>query len=500
MPLSRRELRKIEKALRRTQGERPIKASSDSFSPAKGRGQGRTGAAPASADTAVGRLKRTESVHSNTARSLTETFASLAVQRPSPAPEIDRSTVDNAGTVRALFGGPCSDPFVDSSEQTAPGKGAIIAKLATTGTYSSPVPTSYSGSPQDEYSSFPYRQSTSDDLCDESMPSPGRSDVTPSTPVEFHDEQPQSLDGTMEHFSNFSLASGYLGDTDHRSGIKIRRAKKAHDRTKEHSSSAAFKGAARPPLKRTDFPHWQIPTPLHTRNPEAPCRAEAARDSLSQGTILVDHGQFDGMPSANGLQTQGTSLAGYPQLHHTFQAGRGRPLPYVPAAGIVRHSSISHAPRPPIYAPGDYHSFDSPIQSSSAFDWQQHNALLQVHDNGYLDRQLDPIFLPRSVLAHRKLPLTSRMDRYQLSRHETRWETRQRMRRADWMQDGRAHNRSLSSIAPELRYADREQDFRGYMTGIPKPAESDASTRMMNEYTQLFYGCSLDRARNLDRM
>ncbi|KAL8962792.1 MAG: hypothetical protein Q9193_000858 [Seirophora villosa] len=485
MPLSRRELRKIEKALRRTQYERPIRASSDSFSPAKGRGQGRTGiAASASADTTDGQLKRTESVRSKTARSLTETFASLAVQRPSPAPEIDRSSVDNAGTVRSvalhrsLLGSPCSDPFVDSSEQTTPGKGAIIAKLATTGTCFSPVPTSKPGSPQDEYGSFPCYQSTSDDLCDKSMPSPGRSDVTPSTPVEFHDAQPQSLDGTMENISNFSLASGYLGDTDHRSGIKIRRAKKAHDRTKEHSPSAAFKSAARPPPKCTDFP---IPTTLETGNPDAPCRDEAARDSLSQGTTLVDHGQFDGMPSANGLQTQGTSPAGYPQLHHTFQTGRGRPLPYVPAARIVRPSSMSHAPGPPIYAAAGYHSFDSPTQSSSAFDWQLHNSSLQVHDNGCFDRQLDSVFLRRSVLAHRKLPLTSRMDRYQLSGYETRWETRQRMRHADWMQDGRAHNRSLSSIAPELRYADREQDYRGYMTSIPKPAENDTSTRMMNE-------------------
>ncbi|KAL8656489.1 MAG: hypothetical protein Q9210_000204 [Variospora velana] len=482
MPPSKRGRRKMSKALRRSEGGSIISITSSSFSPAK----------------------------------------------------TEESALDNAATVcsvapyRSLFGGPCPDPFVNSSEQTAPEKDdmdqmrpqqsldsgqtptktspqsmSIHRRVLHGSSKFFPVRTSKPGSPQDGHSSSPNRQPAFDDLCDTS---PHMSDVTSFAPDDFYDARPgtsfaQSMDGTREDLSAVSLASGYLGGTDHGSDTDIRRVIIAYDRSKALSSPTPSKSRIRLRMKQTELPPYKIPATVHTLNPDAPCRTEAESDSLSQGTTLIDRGYFDDVASANEVRIPGTNLIRLPQLRHTFTANRGRPLPSVPAAGVVQHNSINHPPDLPLPfdTPSNHYWFDKPARLSSAFD-QHYNPSLRAPHDRYHDRQPDPVFLPRSFLAHRELPLTNRTDRYDLSRHETHWETQRRMRHPDWAQDARAHNRSLASIHPALRYAAQEQDARGYIMGIPKPARSDASIRMMSEYTQRFYGCSLDAARDLRRV
>ncbi|KAL8975632.1 MAG: hypothetical protein Q9197_000107 [Variospora fuerteventurae] len=511
MPPSKRERRKISKALRRSEGRSIISIPSSSFSPAKGTGQARKGGVTASADPTVGQgqLKHTGSRNSSTARSLSETFASLAVQRPPPAPETNESPLDNAATVpsvapyRSLFGGPCPDPFVNSSEQTAPEKDDMdqmpphqSLDSGQRATENSPqsmsvhrrvLPTSKTGSPQDRRSSSPNRQSAFDDLYDTS---PYTSDVSSSAPDDFT-SLAQSMDGIMEDLSAVSLASGDVGDN-------IIRVTIPYARSEASSSPTPSKSSIRPPVEHTGLPPYKLPATAQTLNQDAPCRTEAESDSLSQGTTLIDRGYFDDVASANEVRIPGTNRIQLPQLHRTFAAMGGRPLPSVPAAGVVQHNFINHRPDLPLSfdTRSNHYWFDKPARLSSAFG-QHSNTSLRAPHNRYHNRQPDPVFLPRSYLAHRELPLTNRTDRYDLSRHETHWETQRRMRHPDWAQDARAHNRSLASIHPALRYAAREQDVRGYIMGIPKPARSDASIRMMSEYTQRFYGCSLDAARDL---
>lgn len=132
MPPSKKELRKISKALRRSEGGSNVSTVSSRLTLPKGTEDGTAISVDASAESNADQPRVIESRKSSVARSLSETFADLAIQRPPVSLIKQEQTSNNVATIRpsaprhSLLG---SDPFFDNNGQTAPEGSGALGKL-----------------------------------------------------------------------------------------------------------------------------------------------------------------------------------------------------------------------------------------------------------------------------------------------------------------------------------------------------------------------------------
>ncbi|KAI4131838.1 MAG: hypothetical protein LQ338_001028 [Usnochroma carphineum] len=531
MPLSKKEQRKVSRALGRSESGSYIQSRSSSFSPAQDLGESITVSIDASAEDTTSRLENAEARKSSTARCLSDTFASLAVQRLPAACRREEHVSNDGATVRPkapyhlLLDGRCPDPFLDSNEQTASGAGGGISKLddtqddsggathrrqrdAGTGSASRlladlkddinqtwqirlpvsqeeslksakssaqsapashrrlvstedfpPLPTSKPGSPQEVRQTSPEYQSASDDVDEQGMRSPEKSDVNPLTPIEIHDIPqtyfPESFDGTKDHRSDSSPSSSDLVVIDSP-------ARRERWNRNSPSTFASFKDAARPASTLPVLPPLRIPDAIRSQEPEASEHNDTASEVQSQGTTLVEYHQ----PDDAALTDMGQSLRS------------------MIAARILNQSSIGYAPGHPWgFHPRNEHPwFNSPehcVPNRYTFDARgAYGSIPSVYNNlsASFGRQHGSIALPTSLPPRRGQPTLQLTNRYELSFYETSLQRCRRMRYPDWAQDARGR------------------------VGIPKPKKVAVRTKMMNEYTRRFYGGDLDAARDLHRV
>ncbi|KAI4158890.1 MAG: hypothetical protein L6R39_000449 [Caloplaca ligustica] len=541
MPLSKKEQRKVSRALRRSEGGNNVSSRSSSFTPTQDIRSSIAGPIDASTEDDALQPRETEAREPITARSLSETFANLAVRQPPIARKTQVCTWNDGATVRLAArchlcpGGQCPDPFLDCSEQKPFKEGSGNSKRQKTEVDSRDVPqkqqdwgtdcklfatlteiinqtprqtprdksqtpeatqaqsthrtllltegfpslpTSKPGTPQEDRRASPDPQSGSDGVNDQRTPSPSKSEVTPATPIELHRVPsgtylPNSFDGTKDcRLDNWLVSDGHAGidyapRTEHWDG-------------KSPSIFASFRAAARPIAKHTDLPPLEIPDYMNSRKPKVSHSFDVASEAQSEGTSLIEYS---------------TSV-------DATSTGMSRSLPSIDAFGLPNPSSSGHVPGPPwgFRARAEHPWFNSPgryVPDQNIFGSRgKYGSIPSVFDNlpKPLGCQSDLLTLPTSLPPRRGMPQSASMHPYEQSLYESRLESGRRMAHPDWTRDARG--RGLEG-GQKSGNPDRTEHGRPRVGIRQKTAQEDRYTRLINRYTQRFYGTKLDAARDL---
>ncbi|KAL8842670.1 MAG: hypothetical protein Q9170_000445 [Blastenia crenularia] len=519
MALSKKELRKISKTLRRS-------GCRSNVSPLSGLSQAQ-GTETVSVSAFAGHCIKLHQIHRHpgTARSLSEAFANVAVQTTRvPSKRRQHVSYDpttfSATAPRRLVLGHCPDPFVDGGKRPVADGDHAISKLdgapdhypasvednldtASAGS-TSPSRTSVegviSGRPQEPL--YWHSKSVSNPVQPPSRFVETRLPIHIASPA-LHTSKSKLSEKQQEPSLNFQLKS----DGTHGSNIRQRTEpinfrptlnELPHDEARRIQES--FKKFKEPnqrttltTMEQTDrTERWIEQTPYAgsigftaSRNPKAALRAASEPADLqiqsppfTVSTIEAEASEKIDAFSEN--QSQATTLINVSQPTDRLLADMGRSSVGPQEFGDMTHDLIRHPQEPPWgYHPRKLYPWgNSPLsypsaQKSFALDRQGTTPGLYDNIHGPMRRQREPIVRPMNLSQLRTLPPSDPRHRDEPAFYESCLDACRRMRHPDWTKDAR------------------------HRPDIPKPPEEYESTRLMDKYTQRFYGDSLDAVRDL---
>ncbi|KAL9031161.1 MAG: hypothetical protein Q9196_000799 [Gyalolechia fulgens] len=533
MPHSRKELRKISKALRRSECGSNLSTRSSSFSPAKDSKHSIMPLVSASAEDDAYQFKLSEKWQHSIARSLGEAFANAVVQKRSIASDRGERISNGAATVAStkprhrLLDDRTSDPFVDGDRLlTLEGKGAIsklestpahseasveddLDKVSASSTFSSqtsvkdmanqcqpPVSKFWRSASANSSAHSPnaflerLRSSKPSPTLPTNGSRPGKGGQEPLPEQQaillgIHsphlclqtnpkDVPSASIDLPDVRSETYPLES--LGGTKERPSriMLIDDDSKDIDqgsRTKRWIEQAKQHGSS--------DPYAVTPLNFAAKSTAKPIGLPPRPVRCTTSTIEVEGS--DNIVAASEVQSKATTPPEQPRPMDGVLADMGRLLTGPSVFGGMSQTLIGHPRGPPWgYHPRDrYPCFNNPAPDPTpreriACDRMQDTTPAVYHDfAGPQRRQHDPITVPMRLAQRRGLMPPNPAHRYEPAFFETPTEASRRLRYPDWTQDARGR------------------------VGIATLPKEDERSRLMNVYTRRFYGGQLDAARDL---
>ncbi|KAL8943141.1 MAG: hypothetical protein Q9216_001271 [Gyalolechia sp. 2 TL-2023] len=534
MPHSRKELRKISKALRRSECGSNISTRSSSFSPAKDTNDNVKPSVTASAEDGASRFQRPRSREHSTARSLSEAFPDAAIQKQSTANEKGEHISDGMATFapatprhrlpddehpdQILHGDRLvtlegeaaisklestsdhSDALVDDNLDKASASSASSSHMSVKDIANQSQPEisefwrsiSANSSAQPPNSFLERLRSSKTSLTlptygaekgegsQDSWPEQQAIPLDVHNPLVFGRPSPNNVSSTPTKLRGIRTEMTPLESLD---GTEERPSQsmlvnKASTRIDQGSRTEDWieQTQQHSPVDSYAFAPFKLATKLTSR-PQDP-----ASRMLPSVTGTTKVASSDDIEAASELQSEATTLLEQLRPIDRLLADMGRRLTNPSDFGSMNQNLVRHPQAPPQgYQPRYQHPlwFNSlsPYESiTERFTRDRMPGTIPwlYHDiSGPHRRQHDPITVPISLPQRRGLPPPNPTHRYQPAFLET-----------------------ATEVCRGLRYPDWTRDARGRLE-IPKPPKENERTRFMNAYTKRFYGGQLDAVRDL---
>ncbi|KAL8721095.1 MAG: hypothetical protein Q9225_002167, partial [Loekoesia sp. 1 TL-2023] len=496
MPPSKKELRKISKALRRSECGSNISTRSSSFSLAKDNEGSITVSATASAKAQASKLTVHRGRQSGTVRSLSEASANFVMQSKPISSKTEQRVSDDAATAapvasfRPLLGGQCPDPFLDTKGHPTSGEDGAVSKLDGSSDHSAALveddldeagisTTSPSDTRVKSITSRrqrhipPYWHSQSA----KTLVQPPNALVKRLLSIRDRPKLPISNPRSPEAVGELLLERQPISDGNQSSHTHLQ-AKPfnvppaslefQHGRSRaylleslgesrgQHSQSMLANDdsvdidhALRTRRWIEQTPHNDsieqptlIPSESTTRPALEPTELPSLKISAAVDTNKAK--TSNSIDTASGVQSQATTLLTSAGTRHALLSGMDRPL-----VGPLNFGGLSQSFKHPQGPPWGYHPrnqypwFNSPAPYVSTlntfgFDWKQGTTPGVFHNSsGPQRRQHDPITVPMSLQQRRGLSPSDPTHRYEPGFYETSLDACRRLKDPDWTQDAR---------------------------------------------------------------
>ncbi|KAI4190349.1 MAG: hypothetical protein L6R41_000875 [Letrouitia leprolyta] len=533
MPLSRKELRRISKALRRSEGGTNISNTPSGFSPAKDSTENVMPAVPAPTEDRAYQLKVIKGRQHATIRSVSEAVTKLEIQEQSVASKKGDGISDGVATVtlvtprRRLPADRCLDPSYEADRLPKLKDNDAISKLTITSS-------ELEASVEDKLDEASASSTSSSSISANDQSKPRISDFWRSTSA---NSSGQPRNAFLEKLRS-SKPPPTLSKNDFMQGEEVQKTLLAQQATPvriERTHACLQAGPNAIPSTHTEHPDAQPETRLlesldgTNERPSQnllinynskeidqglrikrwveqapPHGSEEEHASLSE-RLAARSGGFSSSPtppvlpsiansvqvrasdcldSASEVQSETTTLLDDLRPNDEVWADRGHPITSPSDSGRMSQNFLIHPHGPPWgYHPRiEYNWFNSQAACRAGRDTTLPGRMQLSRQGAHRDiteaqrRQHNPITIPMTNSQRHGEPPSSSAHRYKPTCYGASMEVSRQLRYPDWTQDARRR------------------------PAIPKRQKEDVRTSMMNGYTKKYYGGHLDAARKLDHM